>query len=306
MESQLTSITEKLYIPKAIDNVFNTTYLLKKLRAGQKNFDGGTKIAVPIEYDELVSGGSFAGLELLDTAVNDVATLAEYDWRQYYVTVGWSRADYLKNKGSKQQIVNMVSMLTENASKKMAKNLTTGIFQTTKASSTDIDGFVTAICAAGTTDCGGLDSNDFSTWSPQRDTATTKLTLASMNALYRNAMDGPDAPTLVVTTDDILGFYYDIATPLQRYQNADTANQGFTTLTFNGIPVVSDKGCNSGYLYMLNLDHLWLGVHKDEDMRFTGNKEPLNQAATLGQIYWMGNIITDARRRQAVMTAIAS
>jgi hypothetical protein len=287
-------------------NIFNSNYLLSRLRKGQKSFDGGVQIAIPIEYDELTSGGSFSGLELLDTAVNDVATLAQYDWRQYYVTVGWSRSDYLKNKGSKTQIVNMVSMLTQNASKKMQKQLTTGIFQTTKAASSDIDGLVVATVAASTTDCGGLDSNDFATWAAQRDTTTTKLSLAAMNALYRDAMDGPDAPTIVVTTDDILGFYYDIATPLQRYQNADAASQGFTSLSFNGIPVVSDKACTTNYLFMLNENHLWLAAHSDEDMRYKKPQEPLNQAAELGQIFWMGNLITDARRRQAVMTGITS
>jgi hypothetical protein len=127
-----------------------------------------------------------------------------------------------------------------------------------------------------------------------------------MNALYRDAMDGPDAPTIVVTTDDILGFYYDIATPLQRYQNADAASQGFTSLSFNGIPVVSDKACTTNYLFMLNENHLWLAAHSDEDMRYKKPQEPLNQAAELGQIFWMGNLITDARRRQAVMTGITS
>jgi hypothetical protein len=306
MEQQLLSITTKLYIPNAIDNIFNSNYLLSRLRKTQKSFDGGTSIAIPIEFDELTSGGSFTGLELLNTSVNDVTTLAEYNWRHYYVTVGWSRDDYLKNKGSKTQIVNMVSMLTKNASKKMQKMLTSGIFASSKVNASDIDGLSTSITAASTTACGGLTSSDFSTWAAQRDTTTTKLTLSAMNTQYRAAADGPDAPTIVVTTDAIFGYYYDIATPLQRYGNEDAAKQGFTTLTFNGIPVVSDKACTSGAVYMLNEDHLWLAAHSDEDMRYKEPQEPLNQAASLGQIFWFGNVITDARRRQAVLTAITA
>lgn len=238
--------------------------------------------------------------------MNDVATQAEYDWRHYYVTLGWSRGDYLKNKGSKEQVVNLVSMITKNASLKMAKMLTTGIFQTSKASSTDIDGLPVAIVAAGTTDCGGLDSNDFSTWAAQRDTSTTALTLAAMNTQYNAANDGPDQVDLIITTDAILGYYYNISTPLQRYTNTEVAKAGFTSLSFNDKPVMSDKGCNSSYMYMLNTEHLWLAVHKDEDMRYKEPQEPLNQAASLGQIFWYGNLVTDARRRQAVLTAITS
>jgi hypothetical protein len=276
------------------------------MRKKQKNFDGGNSINVPLEYAELASGSSFAGLQLLDTSINDVITNAQYEWRHYYVTIGWSRGDYLKNKGSKTQIINLVSTVTNNASKKMQKLLTTGIFQTTKVASTDIDGLVVAICAAGGTACGGLTSTDFANWAPQRDTSTTKLSLSAMNTLYRSAMDGPDAPTIAVTTDAIMGYYYDIATPLQRYEKTDEAAQGFTTLLFNGIPVVVDKSCPAGYLFMLNEDHLNLFVHSDEDMRVKPVQEPLNQAASLGQIFWYGNIGTDARRRQAVMTAITA
>jgi len=306
IEDQLTSITQKLFIPKAIDNIFDSNAVLSRFRKRQKSFDGGTKIAIPIEYDELVSGGSFTGLELLDTAVNDVTTLAEYDWRQYYVTIGWSRRDFLINKGSKSQVVNMVSMLTKNAAKKMQKQLTTGLFQTTKASSTDIDGLVSAIVATGATSCGNLTSTDVTNWAPQRDTTTTNLSLAAMNAIYRSAADGPDAPTVGVTTDAIFGYYYNIATPRVRYEDVKEGNQGFTSLMFNGIPIITDKNATSAYLFLLNEDHLWLAAHKNEDMRFKAPQEPLNQAANLGQIFWMGNIITDARRRQGVLTAITS
>ena len=148
METGITAITEKLYVPKFADNVYSSTPLLSKLRAGEKGYDGGTSIAVPIEYAELVSGGSFQGLQLLDTSVNDLATQASYDWREYYVTLGWSSRDYHINKGSKTQIVNLVEAMFKNATKKMAKNLTTGIFQTSKAASTDIDGLPAAITAA--------------------------------------------------------------------------------------------------------------------------------------------------------------
>ena len=44
METGIAAITEKLYIPKFADNVYNSTALLNKLKAGEKEYDGGTKI----------------------------------------------------------------------------------------------------------------------------------------------------------------------------------------------------------------------------------------------------------------------
>ncbi len=304
---QIISMTEKVYIPKAIDNIFDSNFLLKRMRQRQKRFTGGTKIAQPLEYDNLPSSGSFTGNELLDTTLGEVVTLAEYEWRQYYVTLGWTRRDFLINQGSEQQIVNLVSTITKNASKTMQRNLTTGFFQATKANSTDIDGFIVSGFAAGSTSVGGLTSSDITTWAPQRDTSTTALSLAAMNTLWRAANDGPDAITAIVTTDDVLGFYYNIATPLQRYTGL-TADQGFTAqgLTFNGVPVFTDKNCNAKHMYMMNEDHFWLAAHTMEDMRFQRPQVPLDQATSIGQIFWMGNIIWDSRRRQAVFTALVS
>jgi len=306
VDTGIIAMTEKVYVPKFADNVFNTNPTLARLKKGEKTYDGGTSIVVPIEYAELASGGSFNGLDLLSTNVNDIATQAQFEWRQYYVTLGWSRKDYLINKGSKTQIVNLVEAMTKNASKKMQKNLTTGIFQTSKAATTDIDGLATAITAASTTNCGGISSTDLSTWAAQRDTSTTKLSLAAMNTQERAASDGDDRTTLWVTTDAIYGYFYDIATPLERLADKDMAALGFTSLSFNGRPIVSDKSCSSGYLYGLNEDHIWLAVHSDENMRYQKPQTPLNQAAELGQIFWMGNICTDARRRHVQFSAIAS
>ena len=306
MDSQLIAMTEKLYIPKLVDNVYDTNWTLKKLRAGQRSYDGGRKITPAIEYEEAASAGSFTGLEILDTTVGDISTSADYEWRQYFCTLGWSRRDYLINKSSKARIVDMVSAVTNNASKKLQKLLTTGLFQSSKADTTDIDGLIVAICAAGSTECGGLTSSDFAKWAPVRDTTTTKLTLAAMNSTWRDANDGTDTIDLIVTTDDVLGYFYDISTPLQRYNDSEAAKAGFTSLSFNGTSVVSDKNCTANHLYMLNLSHLWLGVHESENMRYQKPQTPIDQAGDIGQIFWMGNLVCDSRRRQAVMTAITS
>lgn len=300
------AITEKLYLPKFSDNVYNTNPTLAKFKAGEKSRDGGTSINVPLEYQELVSGGSFRGLGYLDTEVNDIATQAQYEWREYYVSLGWSSRDYHINKGSKTQIVNMIESMMKNASKKMQKLLTTGIFQTSKASSDDIDGLPVAITAAGTTDCGGVDSSDITLWAPQRDTTTTKLSLAAMNTQERAASDGTDRTDLWVTTDAIYGYFYDIATPLERLQNKEMGDLGFTSLSFNGKPLFSDKAATDNYLWGLNMDHLWMEVMSGRNMLYVKPQKPLNQSSELGRIEWMGNIVTDARRRQLQFSDIQS
>ena len=44
METGISAITEKLYLPKFADNVFNSNPTLAKFRAGEKSYDGGASI----------------------------------------------------------------------------------------------------------------------------------------------------------------------------------------------------------------------------------------------------------------------
>lgn len=307
MEDQIKAMTTKLYIPKAVDNIFNSNFFLSRLRKNQRTYSGGTSITVGLEYAELASAGSFSGTELLDTEVNDIVTQAEYEWRHYYVVFGWSRSDYLKNMGSKEKVIDLVSTSTKAASKKMQKNLTTGLFQTSKAKSTDIDGLIVATCAASTTECGGLSSSNFSTWAAQRDTSTTKLSLAALNTQERAAGDGDDRVSIWVTTDTILGYFYDISTPLMRYASQEALKAGFEgVMTFNGKPFVADKNQTASYIHGINENHFWMFSHTAEDMRYEPNVTPLNQAASLGKLFWFGNVGADARRRHVQFSAIAS
>lgn len=44
MDTGIIAMTEKLYVPKFADNVFNTNPTLSRLRKGQKSYDGGASI----------------------------------------------------------------------------------------------------------------------------------------------------------------------------------------------------------------------------------------------------------------------
>ena len=44
MQTGIEAITEKLYIPKFSDNVYNTHPTLMKLNASKKSYDGGASI----------------------------------------------------------------------------------------------------------------------------------------------------------------------------------------------------------------------------------------------------------------------
>ena len=47
---QISAITEKKFVPKLVDNIFNRSALLKKLKAKEKPQSGGDKVMVPLNY----------------------------------------------------------------------------------------------------------------------------------------------------------------------------------------------------------------------------------------------------------------
>lgn len=307
-DDMITAMTTNYFLKDLVNNIFDSNALLSRMKEKERTYDGGRAIQIPLMNARAASSGSFTGYGLLDTQIADFATDAQFDWRHYYVTLGWSREDFLKNASSKARIVDLVEASTTNASETMQYNLTTGLFQTSRTA-TEIDGFATAMVAAATTAWGGLSSSDFTTWQPGgaaagRDTTTTTISLSALNTVIRQCSDGNDKTTVIVTTDAIFTYIYNLLTPNQQFVNTTNAKTGFTELSLNGIPVITDKNCTANYIYVLNEKHFWWGVHEKENMRYEKPKTPVDQATSIGQIFWYGNLVGDSRRRQGVLTAI--
>ena len=94
---QITAITEKKFIPKLVDNIFNRSQLLKKLKAKEKPQSGGEKVMVPLNYATVTASGWYQGAETLDTTDNDVITAFEFEWKQLYANISITRRDELRN-----------------------------------------------------------------------------------------------------------------------------------------------------------------------------------------------------------------
>ncbi len=120
---QISGITEKKFIPKLYDNIFDSDPLLQRAKKKfYQKIDGGTSILVPLNYATNTSGGWYAGAETLSTADNDVITAAEYVWKQVYDNISINRIDELKNSGD-AQIIDFVKSKMKIAEKTLATRL---------------------------------------------------------------------------------------------------------------------------------------------------------------------------------------
>jgi hypothetical protein len=299
---QITAITEKKFIPKLVDNIFNSNPLLKKLKEREQSQPGGDKIIVPLNYATVTASDWYQGSETLSTTDNEVITAAEYDWKQLYANISITRRDELRNMGD-AAIINFVKSKVEVAEKTIRDKLATGIYND-GSNAKQIQG-LKLICSASNT-VGGISQSTYSWWAAQLDSTTTTLTLSAMQGLYGDCGEGTEYPNIVIGDQNMYDRYYSLLQPQQRFADEEMGKGGFKSLQFNGIPFVVDANAASGDLYMLNLDYLTLYPHKDENFRMEPFVKPINQNVKVAKVYWMGALASSNNRRHGLMDAITA
>jgi len=299
---QISAITHKKIIPKLVDNIFDSHPLLRRLRAKSPKLDGGEKIMVPLNYAINSANGWFTGADTLDTSDSDVFTSAEYLWKQAYSNITVTRLDELKNSGD-SAILNFVKNKTKIAEKTLADTLGTGIYSdgTTAKSIVGLQ----AIVDAGST-VGGIAQGTYSWWAAQENTTTTNLTLSAMQSLFTSCSIDNDVPSVITATRAIFDIYYSLLQPQQRFIDSDSAKGGFSSLMFNGKPVIADSKCPASHMFMLNEEYLDLYIHRDENFRFSPFISPIDQAVKTAKIFFAGAMTSSNNRMHGKLSAITA
>ena len=299
--NQISAITADYFMPKLYDNVFLGNPLLRKMKDGgsYKKVPGGNKILIPLEYGE-ANGDWFSGSDSLNTEDSDVFSAAAVEWKQIHEPISITRRDELINSGDEAK-VNFVKSKVKNAEKSMLKKLSVGLYSDGTAAKS-IVGLRKWVHTTQTV--GGIDQSSYSWWQGQCDTTTTTLSLGAMQTQFNAASEDSEAPNYGICTKTVYNAFYALLAPQQRFKDEAEAKAGFTSLYFNGCPIVADSNCPSAHMWFLNLNHLHLCVHRDEDMRFRPFSEPIDQAAKIAHIFWMGGLGSSNNRFHAKFTGI--
>lgn len=300
---QISAITEKKFIPKLADNIFDSNPLMQRAKKKfMEKIDGGTTIMVPLNYAMVSASGWYSGAETLDTTDNDIITAAEYTWKQAYANISINRIDELKNSGD-AQVLSLVKSKVKVAEKTLGDKISTGLY----SDGTDPKSIVGLrdIVATDQT-VGGISQTTYSWWAGQVDASTNTLTIAAMQSRDNACTVNNDTPTVVATTRALYNSYYALLQPQQRFQDSETAKGGFSSLMFNGKPVIADSYCPTNHMFFLNENYLHLFVHKDEDFRFEEFQKPVNQNVKVAKVYFAGAFGSSNNRLHGKMSALTS
>lgn len=301
--NQINGLTRDFFMKKLYDNIFNSNPLLQRMKdKSYRKVSGGNKILIPLEYDDTSATGWYQGAQTLNITDNDTFTAAAVDWCQLYASINISGRDKRINNGA-EQVIDFVASKVKNAEKTMAAQLSTGIYSD-GSDALSIVGLRDWVATDQTV--GGISQTTYSWWQAQVDSSTTTLTMSALQTLYHACVLNNMQPSVAVATKANYNRYYALLQPQQRFVDSTSAKGGWTTLMFNGIPLIADTSCPANHLFFLNEENLHLCVHTECDMEFTGFKDPINQDTEVAQILWMGAFASSNNRMHGKFSALTA
>jgi hypothetical protein len=301
---QLNAITDKYFVKKLHDNIFDSNPLLQKIQksGSYKSVSGGTQIYVPLNYATTTASGWYSGADTLSTTDNDNITAAAYDWKSLYAGVSITEEDEMKNAGDAEQL-NLLKSKMQIAEKTLKDALGTGLYSD-GTTSKSIVGLRDIVATDQTV--GGISQSTNSWWAGQVDSTTTTTTISAMNRLYQLCAVDSDVPDFIVTTRTLYNAYYALLQPQQRFMDEETAKGGFQNLMFNGAPVVVDSHVPANHMFFLNLKYLHLFYHPKRDMAFEPFQKPINQQVKVSRFLWMGAFGSSNNRLHGKASALTA
>ena len=185
---------------------------------------------------------------------------------------------------------------------------------------------------------GGLARSTYTTLQSTVTASGGALSLYKMRTLFNAISDASIQPTESYTDYPTWALYETLLQPQEKINKEVNlapnfkGYTGFDAIVFAGLPIIADRKCTAGYMYMLNTDYLdfyGLPVLVADGMGgkpvkvggklFTGNQyseasnlgffwtgwiKSTNQLAYNSQIVVGGNLVTDNPRRHGVLTGI--
>lgn len=293
------------------DGIFKKHLLLKKLNEKKKTYPGGVYITEPI-MTARGNGGSYSGMDVLTPQDKEIVTTAVYEPAHYEADITLSYTDDLANRGP-SQVFDLMEAKYDNAKRTMEYNLTVALFgdgQKGTYGNAPVVGLQAAVAQDPTANptagaYGGITrdattASDF--WKNQiKDmTSLVSVTMLKLQNLWGLCSDGNEHPDIIVTTQDVYDKVWSLADARQQLGNEEAARMGYQSIDFNGVPLIVDKNCPAGAIYMLNTDYIYLKVHKDDDMAATPFLQGTTQLVKVKFVTWTGQLVCSNPRYQGV------
>jgi hypothetical protein len=123
--------------------------------------------------------------------------------------------------------------------------------------------------------------------------ATSATILGYWNNFITQVTRGTDKPNVIIAGPAVFAIFEGALQAMQHIYSSDKASAGFTTLQYQGIPVVFETtgaGIGNTDAYFLNTKYLKWRPHAKRNMVSLDDKSSVNQDATVKTLAWAGNL----------------
>lgn len=318
--AQLQAITHALVLKELADGSFKSSAGFRKFYESREKLDGGLKIGSPVVLDgqpDDTTGGWYSGAETLSDSEKEDITRAEVDWKNGYETVLIAKTDILKNKGSKTQILNLMTSKVKIAGKRFDSRIAKSVFGAS-ASAKELNGLQSIIAASGS--YAGLSPEEIKdefgvdAWKAYvldiTAVASGALTETHMQRALGGATEGNDRPHWAVMQQAVYNEVWGLLKEHQRILADDSSFSGGghdqkKVLIYNGIPHLIDSHMKAQAIDYINNDYTKLYVHQDEDLTTQSFPFLENSNAIKERILFMGNLFCNNRSKNSELKGIA-
>jgi|3_EtaG_2_1085321.scaffolds.fasta_scaffold02886_5 hypothetical protein len=319
----LSALTRDLYVPKLVDNIYDSNIVTHRMLRKSAPFSGGKKVLQPVEYAKPAEKG-FMSSDSATLTVGDTAMYADaaFDWVQAYATIRITGKEEALNSGS-EQVIDMIEAKMKSAEKALKDLFGSQLYSDNDGSSVtgsnaSTDGFIGLqhIIADDRT-LGGINSTTETWWDAGSVVdAGTSVTFANLtdstNAAYiqtlmRNQFGAlsidNDKPTLIVVSQVVFDAYEATLVDQKRFGASDKslADAGFSNLLYRGTPVVVDSALESEYsggAIMLNENYIGFRHHRKRNFAFEDFAKPVDKDYAVAKMLWLGALTCSAPRMQ--------
>lgn len=294
------------YQKRLVDNIYNSNIILQLVdgAGNKKMINGGTSIVETLIKEKQDDGGFYLSADVLNNTQGHDTTIIEFKWQNAYEPIVITRDEERSNSGDVHKILDLAGTKTMLSERAINDRMDQALSKPVGAANRLID--LETLVGTGT--LGSIAGATYTFW---QSTLTTSGAFATQGltdmttAFYAVSSAGNvDNPTTFLTTKTIFQKFEQTRLPLERISNTLTANAGYTNLTFKGKPVTYGNYIDTGLLFGLNLNYIYLAVDSATDFVTTPFITPTNQTVKVAYILWRGNLITNNRRRHFKLSSI--
>jgi hypothetical protein len=290
------------------DQIFSHTPLLKYLQdKAQIKKSGGASILVPLMYAKNGTFKWYNGYDTLNTTPSEGLTMGQYKWKNAATSISISGEEERQNSGE-GQMFSLIKAKTNQAMLTMKDGVNSALYASSQVANA-IECLPTLVDQTSTK--GEISSTTYSWWQAQETTGGSFAGrgLSDMLAMYhtieKQGTEG-GCTDFIITDQNVFEYYERSQVPQLRYTNSKMADASFETLKYKGATMAYDTNCTSGVMYFLRSDNLSFVVHNNAMFSVGEFKKPVNQDARTAQIIFMGNLVTNSRRKLGKITTITA